>query len=58
VSYWRTGEIVWKKKIGEAEGWVNGKRVGNSVFAQMVCEEKILLGTKDGRVWVFDLESG
>jgi outer membrane protein assembly factor BamB len=58
VSNWQTGQMAWKKKLGEPEGRFHGKQVGNAVFAQAVWEGKIVAGTKDGRLWVFDLESG
>jgi PQQ-like domain len=58
VSNWQAGQRVWKKRLGEAEGIVNGKQVGNAVFTEAVWEGKVVAGTRDGRLWVFDLESG
>jgi len=46
VFDWQAGRTLWKKKLGEA---------GNS---EAVWEGKAVPGTKDGRLLIFDLNSG
>jgi WD40 repeat protein len=58
LSNWESGQIVWKKKLGEPEIWVDRKWVGNAVYAQTEWEGKVAAATKDGMLRVFDLESG
>jgi outer membrane protein assembly factor BamB len=58
VTDWQTGQRVWRKTLGEAQARVNGRWVGNAVFALAVWEGKVVAGTRDGRLWVFDLASG
>lgn len=64
VSSWYSGEILWKKKLGEAEVWVEGSKgergkwTGNAVYAQVEWEGKLAVATRNGTVHVFDLESG
>lgn len=53
------GSDAWKKKLGEGERYEGRKLVaGNAVFAQAVHKEKVVAGTKDGRLMVFDLNTG
>ena len=58
VSNWKTGQIEWKKKIGQPRRAVNGKVVGGYALAQEVWEEKVAAGTKDGRLLILDLKTG
>lgn len=62
VSDWQIGEVRWKQKVGEAERKVDGRWVGTGVFAQAAWEVdgrwRLVAGTKDGRVLVFDVENG
>jgi hypothetical protein len=64
VSNWQSGQLVWKKKLGEADacatgvGGANGTRTRSSVFAQAKWDGKVAAATDDGIVRVFEFETG
>jgi len=63
VSNWKTGHILWTHKFGEKYGRIRGKDgaledVGCCVFAHAVFDGKVVLGTTDGKLWIFGLETG
>ena len=60
VTDWRTGQKLWKKTLSEAEARTHGPGpwVGNTVFAHAVWGGQVVVGTGDGRLWVFDIASG
>lgn len=55
VWNWQSGELQWKKTPDEPE--IYETRSSNGVFSQAAWANKIAAGTKDGNVWVWDMES-
>ena len=47
---------MWKRTPGEPEDYET--RSDNGVFSQAVWANRVAAGTKDGNVWIWDLESG
>jgi len=59
VSNWETGSILWKKTLGDAEIYKGvGLVSGNAIFSQVYWQNRVLAARKDGRVLVFEEESG
>lgn len=59
ASNWETGAVLWKKTFGEPYNpRRKGKPHGVAAYAQAACDGKIAAGTTDGRLFVFDLETG
>ncbi|CAK7204770.1 hypothetical protein SEUCBS139899_007530 [Sporothrix eucalyptigena] len=59
ASNWETGAVLWKKTFGEPYNpRRKGKPHGVAAYAQAAFDGKIAAGTTDGRLFVFDLETG
>jgi len=58
VSDWETGHTIWKHKLGEPYERIKGKDVGRAVFALTACDGKVVAGTTDGKLWVYEIETG
>ncbi|KJR90056.1 uncharacterized protein SPSK_06327 [Sporothrix schenckii 1099-18] len=59
VSNWETGAVLWKRTFGEPYNpRRKGKLLGIAAYAQTACNGKIVAGTTDRRLFVFDLETG
>ena len=56
---WKTGLLVWKQQPRELDTTtISRTKIENGVFALKVWNRKVIAGTRDGRLCIWDLDSG